>query len=57
MTDLVERVYAPGDHCTHCGDGFEPGDLAVWGDTGRTHETCTDDAPTPDARDQMENAA
>jgi hypothetical protein len=42
MTDLVERVYAPGDHCTHCGDSFEPGDLAVWGDTGRTHETCTD---------------
>ena len=44
MTELIERVYAPGDDCGGCGDPLEPGDLAVWVDgNGRVHDCCQDE--------------
>ena len=47
MTDLVERVCAPGDLCGVCGDDLEPGDLGVWTDRdGRIHELCAEEAET-----------
>ncbi len=43
VPEVVWRVQGIGDYCAGCGDPLEPGELAVWGRDGVTHEFCTDD--------------